>query len=140
MGMDTGYLIDPSLQRVSLIELETPVVATIERLIGDTYGIDHAIISDVDDMIWVAGGSLLAQKPVYAFRLPTQRDPFAGKAIIIGGDDQHKPIIPIDVVKQDIEWLGLIIPTVTVINEETELFGRKAIRHRAVVTYERPKK
>jgi hypothetical protein len=138
--MDTGYLIDPSLQRVSLIKLETPVVATMERLIGDEYGMDHAIISEVEDMIWVAGGGLLQQKPIYAFRLPVQRDPFAGKAIIIGGDDQHKPIIPIDVIKQDIEWLGLIIPTVTVISEEVELMGRKTIWHRTVVTYERPKK
>jgi hypothetical protein len=138
--MDRGYLIDPSLQRVSLISLEAPVVATIERLIGDDYGIDHATISDVGDMIWVAGGSLLAQKPVYAFRLPTQRDPFAGKAIIIGGDDQHAPFIPIATVQADIEWLGLIVPTITYVNEEIEFAGRKAIRHRTVVTYERPKK
>jgi hypothetical protein len=138
--MDRGYLIDPRLQRVSVIELEEPVVATMTRLIGDQYGMDHAIISELGDMIWVAGGSLLEQKPIYAFRLPVQHEPFAGSAIIIGGDDHHKPSLPIDVVKQDIEWLGLIIPTITYINEEIEFAGRKAIRHRAVVTYERPKK
>jgi hypothetical protein len=138
--MDRAYLIDPSLPRVSLIELETPVVTTMERLIGDEYGMDHALISERGDMIWVAGGSLLLQKPIYAFRLPIQHEPFAGKAIITGGDDYDEPSIPIDVVKKDIEWLGLIVPTVTYVNEEIEFAGRTAIRHRAVVTYERPKK
>jgi hypothetical protein len=137
--MDRAYLIDPSLQRVSVIQIQPTAHALIE-LIGDEYGMDHAIISEVGDMIWVAGGSLLLQKPIYAFRLPIQREPFAGKAIITGGDDYDEPSIPIDVVKQDIEWLGLIVPTVTVVTEEIEFAGRTAIRHRSVVTYERPKK
>ena len=61
-----------------------------------------------------------------------QRDPFAGKAIILGADDRgatRAPFVPIQVLKADITWLGVIVPDVQWIEE--------AGRLRAVVTYSR---
>jgi hypothetical protein len=71
---------------------------------------------------------------VHAFKLPVQPAPYAGKAIIIGADDRgltREPFIPIEMLMRDVEWLGVIVPEVTWVEEANGM--------RAVVTYARPK-
>jgi hypothetical protein len=129
-----AYLIDPELQRVELVDLDAkdPLVR-VRELIG-TRGLDHGLISDMLDTIWVDEFGLLNGKPIYAFKLPVQHDPYAGKAVIIGADEHGEPqvpYIPVEIIRRDIDWLGCIVPDVIWIEEPN--------RKRAVVTYSREK-
>jgi hypothetical protein len=129
-----GYLIDPERQCVEVVDLdaEDPLARTRD-LIG-ARGLDHSIISDMRDSIWVDEHGLLNGKPIYAFKLPVQRDPYAGKAVIIGTDERgapQAPHIPLEIIREHADWLGLIVPDVVWIEEPTGT--------RAVVTYSRPK-
>jgi hypothetical protein len=132
-----AFLIDPFTRQVTEIEIEAKddyaLMLETRRLIGaDT--LDHQMISDEHDHIWLADDGLKRGAPVYAFKLPIQRDPYAGRAVVIGADDfgrTRAPFIPVGLLRQDIEWLGKIVPEVTW--EETERGCR------AIVTYARAK-
>lgn len=130
-----AYLIDPEARTVRPIELpdkDKNMLDEMRRIVGGD--MDHGPISDEHDSIWVYEFGLKRGEPVYAFKLPVQHEPYAGRAIIIGADDRgltRPPFIPIDVLMRDIEWLGVIVPEVTWLEDE-----RGA---RAVVSYSRPK-
>jgi len=129
-----GYLIDPERQSVEVIELDAknPLARTRELIGAD--GLDHSIISDMRDTIWLDEHGLLNGKPIYAFKLPVQRDPYAGKAVIIGTGERGEaqaPHIPIEIIRQHADWLGIIVPAVDWVEEGNVT--------RAIVTYSRPK-
>jgi hypothetical protein len=130
-----ALLIDPSTQTVSEIELDAnddrALSVAMHNLIGaDT--LDHQTISQDHDSIWLDDAGLKRGQPVYAFKLPIQRDPYAGRAVVIGADQIGRtpaPVLPIEVLRRDIEWLGRIVPEV--VWETTER------GERAIVTYSR---
>jgi hypothetical protein len=132
-----AILIDPFKREVREIEIEATndraLTVEMHRLIGaDT--LDHQMISDMHDSIWVADDGLKNGQPIYAFKLPVQRDPYAGTAVIIGADDigrTRAPVILVETLRRDVEWLGQIIPEVT---WETTERGE-----RAIVTYAKAK-
>jgi len=132
--MIIAYLIDPDLRRVEIVEVEAKDPLKRARALIGADGLDHGLISDMRDSIWVDENGLLNGKPVCAFKLPVQRDPYAGKAIIIGTGkrgEAQSPYIPLEIIRRDIEWLGLIVPAVDWVEEPTGV--------RAVVTYSREK-
>jgi len=129
-----AYLIDPELRRIELVDLDAkdPLVR-VRELIG-AKGLDHGLISDMLDTIWLYEFGLLDGKPICAFKLPTTHNPFAGKAVIIGTGERGEakaPYVPIEMIRRDIEWLGTIVPAVDWIEQPNGLC--------AVVTYSRPK-
>jgi hypothetical protein len=127
-----GYLIDPEARTIEAIDLpDKDMLDAMRRIVGG--GMDHSIISDEHDSIWVSEFGLKNGDPIHAFKLPVQHEPYAGRAIIIGADDEGRtraPFIPLSVLKRDVEWLGVIVPTVEWVEEPTGA--------RAVVTYSRP--
>ena len=130
-----AILIDPERRTIEPIELpdnDSAINAAMRRIIGCT-GLDYGVIDDMRDTIWVDEFGLTRGQPVYAFKL-LRREPYAGKAVIIGADDTGAtcaPYIPIGVLRNDVEWLDAIVPAVDWIEEEHGV--------RAVVTYRRPK-
>jgi hypothetical protein len=130
-----AYLIDPRTRQICAIELikgDKLMLAEMLELIGAPTGLDHQMISDMKDSIWVDEFGLKRGQRIYAFKLPIQSDPYAGKAIIIGADEAGRtkaPFIPIEVLRADIEWLGEILPQV--------LWEETPTGERAVVTYSR---
>jgi hypothetical protein len=128
-----GYLIDPEARTIETIDLpDDGMLDAMRGIVGG--GMDHSIISDEHDSIWVDEFGLRRGEPIHAFKLPVQHEPYAGRAIIIGADDEghtRAPFIPIAMLIRDVEWLGVIVPTVEWIKEPTGA--------RAVVTYSRPR-
>jgi hypothetical protein len=132
-----AILIDPFIREVREIEIDAKNDAALSIEMAKIIGadsLDHQRISDDNDSIWVDDGGLQRGDPIYAFMLPIQRDPYAGRAIIIGADQigrTRAPRMPVEVLHDSIEWLGRIVPEV--IWEDTEHGTR------AVVTYARAK-
>jgi hypothetical protein len=130
-----AYLNDPEARTMREIVFvdERKALDEMYRLIGaDT--LDHQIISDEHDSIWLDGDGLRRGEPIYAFKLPIQREPYAGKALVIGADDYGQtraPFIPIEMLRRDVEWLGRIMPEV--------VWEKTAFGERAIVTYARVK-
>jgi hypothetical protein len=138
-----GYLINPRLQRCHDIELDPRnLIMQMHKLIGAD-GLDHAMISDERDQLWCDDRVFARGTACFAFRLRNlQRGidmgPFGGTCIIIGADRAGRtrpPYVPLEMVKNDIDWLGEILPSVDCI-QETRPDGVVVIR--TVVTYRRP--
>lgn len=132
-----AYLIDPELQRVSTVELDgkndSERLDHMRRLIG-CGSMDHMMISDEHDEVWLDDRGLSRGQPVYAFRLRIIKDPCAGKGIVIGANDEgvtRAPYFPLDLLVREIVWLGVIVPQVDWVEDGNTV--------RAVVTYSRPK-
>jgi hypothetical protein len=127
-----SYLIDPEARTIEAIDLpDKGMLDAMRHIVGGD--MDHSVISDEHDSIWLYEFGLKNGDPVHAFKLPIQHEPFAGRAIIIGADDEGRtraPFIPLSVLERDVEWLGVIVPTVEWVEEPTGI--------RAVVTYSRP--
>jgi hypothetical protein len=139
-----AYLINPKLQRCHDIELPTAVdganmLKRMHQLIG-AESLDHQMISDERDQLWSDDRVFDRGDPCFAFRLRghgADIGPFGGACIIIGNDRQGRsraPRIPLDVIENDIDWLGEIIPEVTWI-QEVDRAGN--VRAHAIVTYKR---
>jgi hypothetical protein len=132
-----AILIDPFAQDIREIVIEgandSARSSEMRQIIG-AEALDHQMISMDRDSIWLDDGGLQRGEAIYAFKLPIQRDPYAGRAIIIGADPigrTRAPLLPIAQLRRDIEWLGCIVPEVTW--EDTERGTR------AIITYERAK-
>jgi hypothetical protein len=129
-----AILIDPERRSVAWINLpnaDQDSRAAMQEIIGCD-GFDYAVLDDLRDSIWVDEFGLTRGEAIYAFKLPVQPDPYAGKAIVIGATETGAtcaPQIPIEVLRADITWLGLIVPEVTLVQEAHGV--------RAVVTYRR---
>jgi hypothetical protein len=129
-------LIDPEARLVSELESDCSL-DSIHKLIGaqvlESFGL--AIHADNGrDMGWVDDGGLSAGLPVYAFLLPTSKDPIAGRCLIIGANERGETSncqFPVAILRQDVTWLGKIQPEVT--------WDHTPQGSRAIVTYSRIK-
>ena len=129
-------LIDPELRNIRELESDCSL-DNIHKLIGaevlESFGL--AIHADGGrDMGWVDDGGLSAGLPVHAFLLPTSKDPIAGRCLIIGANERGETSnsqFPIELLRQDVTWLGKILPEVT--------WDHTAQGSRAIVTYSRVK-
>jgi hypothetical protein len=129
-------MIDPAERHISELESDCSL-DSIHKLIGapDLGHFGLAIHADgCRDFGWVDDAGLSANKPVHAFLLPTAKDPVAGRCLIIGATDRGETAsakLPIELLRQDVTWLGMILPEV--VWDHTEHGSR------AIVTYARVK-
>jgi hypothetical protein len=142
-----AIIIDPKLQRIVDIELagptETEQLADMRRIIA-TSTLGHTRISDAGDSIWCDDTVLSRGEPCFAFKLGPRdfRVVFGGVCIIVGADrygNSRPPQVPIEVIMNDTEWLGQIVPEVTWVESTLTIGGKSAVNFTAVVTYSRPK-
>jgi hypothetical protein len=124
-----AYLIDPSARMVSAIDLDEKRFLDHVREIIGWKGLDYGLLSDMKDTIWVYEFGLVDEKPIAGFKLLGQL--YAGRAVITGVDDfgeNAPPYVPLEMIRRDIEWLGVIVPKV--------IWGETERGLRATVTYE----
>ena len=131
-----ALVIDPKHQIVDVVDTDG-THSSMEELIG-ARALDHFRLADHDrswDYGWVDEQGLKRGEPVHGFLLPTGKDPLAGRCLIVGADKRTGETcdakFPLDLLRSEIIWLGLIKPEVTW--DETETVTR------AIVTYERVK-
>lgn len=135
---------NPRLYRIIVID---PAARTIEEvqttgsheeicaLVG-ALALDHFRIADHDlswDYGWCDDMGLARGRPIHAFLFAKRTDPIAGRCVLIGaskeGGGNCDALFPMNVLHQEITWLGLIRPMVTTV--ETEMGSR------TVVSFER---
>lgn len=129
-------LIDPEARSVTELE-SVATLAQLHELVGaDT--LDHFRLAAFEggqiDTGWVDDGGLSRGKPIHAFLLPTGKDPIGGRCVIIGADRYGETCsskFPIDLLRQDVTWLGVIRPEV--------VWDHTAHGSRPIVTYSRVK-
>jgi hypothetical protein len=131
-------LIDPGAQVISELEWNGSLDA-LHGLIDNAETLGHFKLSMFDDghidVGWVDDTGLSRGTPINAFLLPIGKDPVAGKCVIVGADERGETDscrIPIELLRQDVSWLGPILPEVTW--DHTERGSR------AIVTYSRVKR
>jgi hypothetical protein len=138
-----AYLINPKLHRVHDVELPDntrDMLRQIHELIGaKTLG--GGRISDMHDQLWCDDGVFSRGEPCFAWRLRgdgVELGPYGGICVITGADSRgHNaaPFVPLDTIRNDIDWLGEILPSVDWI-DETLPSGLVMVR--GVMTYRRP--
>jgi len=132
-----AVLIDPEMQSVKDVETNGSHEDTCALVCA--CGLDNFRIADHPksfDYGWVDDTGLTGGKPVYAFKFNVRPDnPIAGRCLFIGADKETGATtdakFPLDILRESIVWLGLIVPEV--FWEETEHGSR------AIVTYARAK-
>lgn len=129
-------LIDPKARTIRELN-NNATLATIHEMVGAEtlahFGLAKFKDGEIDTG-WVDDGGMARGMPIEAFLLPTTKDPIAGKCLIIGADrygETSNCLMPMEVLRQGVVWLGLILPEVTW--DHTE-FGS-----RAIVTYSKVK-
>jgi hypothetical protein len=132
-----AILIDPEARRITELEIEVTVAALHELIGAETLDNFRLAFFDEDrhvDMGWVDDGGLSRGLPIHAFLFPRAKDPVAGKCVIIGANRMGETTscrIPVEILRQDVTWLGQILPEVTW--DETDIASQ------AIVTYSRVK-
>ena len=130
-----AIMIDPQARSVSELEISGKL-DEMHKLVGadtlESFGL--ALFEDTGqrDFGWVDDGGLTRGEPILAFLLPLAKDPIGGRCLIIGADRRGETCscrIPIAILRQDVTWLGLILPEVTWDHSERGM--------RAIVTYSR---
>lgn len=131
-----GVIIDPERRSVEVVETDGSPEQT--QALVRASALDHFRLADHGeswDYGWVDDDGLTRGQPVHAFKIDIRDDPIAGRCLLIGvkketGDttDAH---MPVDFLREHIDWLGEIVPEVTW--DETESGSR------AIVTYARVK-
>jgi hypothetical protein len=144
-----AIMIDPRIQRVTDIELAdkntTAMLADMRRIIG-AETLSSSIISDEHDQLWCDDTILSRGQPCFGFRLgPTKERSviLAGICLITGNDrggNARAPYIPIEMVINDCDWLGEIVPQVDWIQHNEQINGRPWFKTQAIVTYSRVKR
>jgi hypothetical protein len=139
--MEKSYrviLIDPEARSITELQSDASL-KSIHELVGAD-GLDHIGVAKYDqqgggfDFMWVDDFGLARGKPIHAFKLPIQKDPLVGRCVVIGADDRGKTCscrFPIEMLRRDVEWLGLILPEV--------IWDKTEHGNRAIVTYSRVK-
>lgn len=129
-----AILIDPAKCRIETI-VSTGTHEAVREWVGAD-ALDHFRIADHGsswDYGWVDDGGLLRGQPVYAFKFNIRPDPIAGRCVLIGVEKESGDNVDvkfqIEFLRNNIEWLGLILPEV--VWDETERGSR------AIVTYSR---
>lgn len=132
-----AIMIDPEARRITELEIEITVAKLHELTGAETLDSFRLAAFDEDghvDMGWIDDGGLSRGLPIHAFLFPRAKDPIAGKCVIIGANRMGETAsarIPVELLRQDVTWLGLILPEVTW--DETDIMSR------AIVTYSRVK-
>jgi len=132
-----AIVIDPEKQIVDVV-VTTGTHEDTRALVGAS-SLDNFRIADHPESFdygWVDDTGLTRGQPIYAFKFNIRPDnPIAGRCLFIGADKETGATtdtkFPLDVLRDSIEWLGLIVPEV--FWEETEQGSR------AIVTYARVK-
>lgn len=129
-------VIDPAARTVEVIESNGSYEKTRE-LVG-AIGLDHFRIADHEDSWdygWCDDNGLARRKPVHAFLLSIRKEPIPGRCVLAGVEkdsgENCDAKFPLDVLRSNITWLGVILPEVTW--DESEAGAR------AIVTYARVK-
>ena len=127
-----AILIDPEKRSIETIASACTHEAVRELI--NAAALDHFRIADHGsswDYGWIDDGGLSRGMPVHAFKFDIRRDPLAGRCVLVGvdkeGGDTVDAKFQIDILRANIEWLGVILPEVTW--DETERGNR------AIVTY-----
>jgi hypothetical protein len=132
-----AIMIDPRAQHISELEWNGSL-DELHALIDNAETLGHFKLAAFEDghidAGWIDDTGLSRGKPICAFLLPTGKDPIAGKCVIVGANHFGETAscrIPIAVLRQDVSWLGPILPEVTWDHIDTG--------SRAIVTYSRVK-
>jgi hypothetical protein len=129
-------LIDPVTEQITELQSDCSldsVHALVEAEVLTHFGL-AAFEDGHRDFGWMDDLGLSRGEPIHAFLLPTSKDPFAGKCLILGTDERGEYAdagIPLQILLRDIKWLGLIRPEV--FWEDTDTGSR------AITTYSRVK-
>lgn len=133
-----ALLIDPDQCRIDVHNVDAASIVSTSYQLLQCSSIDHFRIADHGtswDYAWVDDEGLKRGEPIAAFRLSVRRDPVAGRCLLLGVDKNTGETVdakfPIDVLRENIEWMGLIRPEVT--------WDRQGDVNRAIVTYSRVK-
>jgi hypothetical protein len=131
-------VIDPRAQSVSEQEWNGSLDA-LHALIDGAETLGHFGLARFEDghidTGWIDDTGLSRGEPICAFLLPTSKDPIGGTCVIVGADERGETTschMPIAVLRQDVTWLGPILPEVVWDHTETG--------SRAIVTYSRVKR
>jgi hypothetical protein len=130
-----AIVIDPKARTIDVVVTDlTP--AHIHELVEATT-LDNFLIAEFEggwDQCWVNDTGLSDEKPIHAFKFCASPLPLAGRCLIIGVDRATRntcdAFMPLDFVVGEIEWVGLILPEVTMVEESPG-------HMRNVVTYRR---
>jgi len=131
-----AVLIDPTRCTIEVRHISGTHEATSEllgcRWLGHFRVADH---EDSWDYGWVDDRGLAREEPIDAFKFMGNRDPVAGRCLLIGVSKKTGATVdaefPLDVLHSVVEWLGKIKPEVTWDNHDNV--------ERAIVTYSRVK-
>jgi hypothetical protein len=142
-----AIMINPRLQRVTDVELAdklTAMIADMHRIIG-AETLSHSLISDQRDELWCDDTILSRGEPCFGFKLgPKERQVIlAGICLIVGNDrggNPCAPYIPIEMVINDCDWLGEIVPAVDWIQHHEQINGHPWFKTQAIITYSRVKR
>jgi hypothetical protein len=135
-----AILIEPETHSVTELQSDL-TLPSIHDLVGTQDALGHFRVARYDDDMgggydfgWVDDNGLNRSKPVHAFLLSFSKDPVAGRCLVIGANRYGETCnarLPVDFLRADISWLGLILPEVT--------WDRTEHGERAIVTYSRVK-
>ena len=127
-------LIDPAARTIEEAQ-NTCALDEIRRLVGVS-GLDHFTLADHGDSWdygWCDEYGLSREQPVHAFLFAHATDPIAGRCVLVGvrkaGGMTCDVRFPLNLLHQEISWLGPIVPKVTWVESDEEL--------RSVVTFQR---
>lgn len=131
-----AVLIDPERCTIEVHHLSGTHEETSELL--GCCSLDHFRIADHEDSwdyAWVDDQGLQRGDPIAAFLVHGNRDPVAGRCLLIGVSKKTGATVdaefPLDTLHQVITWLGKIRPEVT--------WDRVGNVERAIVTYSKVK-
>lgn len=132
-----AIVIDP--ERHSIEETQLPANGGALRALiprDEDEGLDHFLLAEFDhswDDAWVRDCGLVNGKPIHAVKFLGRHDPVAGRIVILGVDKESRETcdacFALTTLHGVIDWLGLIKPETTWVQEESGA--------RCVVTYER---
>lgn len=133
-----ALLIDPERCLVEVHDIEAGSVASRSYELLQCSGMDHFRLADHGtswDYGWVDEHGLTHGEPIAAFLFSQRSEPVAGRCLIIGVDkntgENTDARFPVNVLRESVEWLGLILPEVTWDHHDNVT--------RAIVTYSRVK-
>lgn len=133
-----ALLIDPDQCRVDVHDIDPSTVATTSYELLRCTAMEHFRLADHGtswDYGWVDEEGMVRGEPIAAFFFSKRSDPVAGRCLILGVDkntgDTVDAKFPVDVLRDSIEWLGIIKPEVT--------WDHQGDVSRAIVTYSRVK-
>lgn len=112
-----AIVVDPATRTIEEVQSTGSHSETLE-LVG-AKGLDHFRLADHDgswDYGWVDEWGLTVERPVPAFLFSIRPDPIVGRCVIFGvqkeGGANCDAKFPLAVLRQEITWLGLIVPKV----------------------------